>query len=575
MAKKEAIKFSYGVFDNKHIANIKKRLKAIDELFDMAAREGARIGEASGFNDSDKAFFISDYPAVQKRIEDLMRSVSSGLQHVIETGDREEWLLSCAKNDEMVDLITSSTNIPKSQISQWKQPNLDALAAFQTRKAAGMRLSDRVWRITEQFKEELELALDLGLGEGKSAATLSRDVRKYLNEPNRLFRRVRDKHGVLRLSKAAKAYHPGQGVYRSSYKNALRLTATETNMAYRKSDSERWKQIPFVIGIRISVSHNSHPVADICDELQGEYPKDFVWVGWHPFCKCASVAIRAKESEFLDYQSRLLNGEDVSKYKFSGTIEDTPDNFNNWVNDNADRIKAAKKQPYFIRDNRKAVDAILSESKPSALDSVIKTLTDAKVEYLAVEKLPNQLSEAEIISRVGGGDLTKGSCSSLAFAYAGNVCGFDVLDFRDGVSRSMFSRSSVIMDIAEKVGGIVVEHTDDFKKAKDLLKNTKEGQMYYFTCGAHAAVVRRVDGVLEYLELQSSTSNGFKQLNTDILKWRFGAKKSHTFGGRKYQTKDCIIDIEVLKNNNGFRKMLGYINTEATKQRKGMGGSEK
>ena len=30
--------------------------------------------------------------------------------------------------------------------------------------------------------------------------------------------------------KAAQAFHPGHGVYRSSYKNALRLAATETNM---------------------------------------------------------------------------------------------------------------------------------------------------------------------------------------------------------------------------------------------------------------------------------------------------------------------------------------------------------
>ncbi len=578
MAKKEATKFSYGVFDKKHIANIKKRLKSIEELFDTAIKECARIGETSGFNDPQKPFYLSDYPSVQERINDIMRSIGQGLRVAIETGDREEWMLACEKNDEMVDLITSSTGIPKDVISQWKHPNLEALSAFQQRKSAGMFLSDRVWKITEQFKQELELALDLGLGEGKSAAALSRDVRKYLNEPNRLFRRVRDKHGVLRLSKAARAYHPGQGVYRSSYKNALRLTATENNMAYRMADSERWKQIPFVIGIKISISHNNHPVEDICDTLQGVYPKDFVWLGWHPFCKCAAVAVMAKDEEFLDYQRKLLAGEDVSKYKFSGKIEDVPDNFKNWVNDNADRIKEAKKQPYFIRDNKTTVNDILSGNNAatsSALDGIIKKLSDANVDYLAVKKLPKQLSEAEIISRIGGGDLTQGSCSSLAFAYAGNVCGLDVLDFRDGISRSMFSRSSVIMEIAEKAGGLVVEHTDDFKKAKDLLKTVKEGREYYFTCGAHAAIVRKVESGFEYLELQSSSRNGFKPLNTDVLKWRFGAKKSHSLGGQKYQTKECIIDIELLRNNRGFQKMLGYINTEASKQRKGMGGSEK
>lgn len=563
MAKKEATKFSYGVFDKKHIASIKKRLKAIDALFDTAITEGARIGEASGFKDPDKPFYISDYPAVQERINDLMRSVGRGLQGVIETGDREEWLLSCEKNNAMVDAITSSTGLPKDVISQWKQPNLEALSSFQHRKEAGMMLSDRVWNITEQFKQELELALDLGLGEGKSAAALSRDVRKYLNEPNKLFRRVRDKHGVLRLSKAARAYHPGQGVYRSSYKNALRLTATENNIAYRMADSERWRQIPFVIGIRISISHNSHPVVDICDELQGEYPKDFVWTGWHPFCKCAAVAIRAKEEEFLDYQQKILAGEDVSNYKFSGTIEEAPDNFKGWVNDNAERIKNATKQPYFIRDNKKVIDGILADNKPSVLNDVIKKLDDAKVGYLPVKKLPKRLSDEDIVARVGGGDITQGSCASVAFAWAANKGGLDVLDFRDGASRVFFSKYSNLMQICDKVGGISSLDTT----AIQLMKQTEIGKHYYIAVGRHAAIVKQISkGKYQFLELQSATQNGWKPLDGKVFQWRFKASGKGV---------GLLIDIELLQKDKGFQKMAGYINTAKSEQKKGTTGTIK
>ena len=368
--KKDAISFNYGIFDKKHKANIRKNLKAVEELFQSAANKGAHIGDSSGFSDSDKPFFFKDYPKVKKQMDELMDSVRLGLQGIIETGDREEWLLSCEKNDALINMITSSTKLPKSQISQWKAPNLEALAAFQGRVEAGMGLSDRVWRIAEQFKQELELALDIGLGEGKSAAELSRDVRKYLNEPNRLFRRVRDKHGILRLSKAAEAYHPGRGVYRSSYKNALRLTATENNMAYRKADSERWKQIPFVIGIRISISHNSHPCVDICDTLQGVYPKDFVWLGWHPFCRCAAVTELAKKDEFMDYQKKLLNGEDVSNYKFSGQVEEVPGNYKKWFEENGERISQAASIPYFIRDNIKYTPSKWKNDVAEAIDKL-------------------------------------------------------------------------------------------------------------------------------------------------------------------------------------------------------------
>ena len=79
-----------------------------------------------------------------------------------------------------------------------------------------MKLSSRVWNITDQFKSELEMAIDVALGDGTSANKLSQTVRNLLNNPNALFRRVRDKHGQLRLSQNAKNYHPGQGVYRSA-----------------------------------------------------------------------------------------------------------------------------------------------------------------------------------------------------------------------------------------------------------------------------------------------------------------------------------------------------------------------
>ena len=141
-----------------------------------------------------------------------------------------------------------------------------------------MNLSQRVWKYAEELKDAMELGIDVGLGEGKSAQQLSRDLRQYLNEPDRLYRRVRDKGGNLRLSKAAKMYHPGQGVYRSSAKNAQRLTRTEINMAYRESEYLRWQQLDFIVGIRVMLSNNHTiknskgepvPFVDICDTLAG------------------------------------------------------------------------------------------------------------------------------------------------------------------------------------------------------------------------------------------------------------------------------------------------------------------
>ena len=349
--------FTIGTYDKKHKENLAKRARKVQQLYDAAIKRIAQAAAPSLFDaDPKKEFHFEDFPALKKEMEALMQDLGSSLQANIEDGDQESWTLSNTKNDAMVDSIIGKKHLPKKVVQDWKHPHLEALDAFIARKEAGMNLSRRVWNLTQQFKSEMELALELGMVEGKSAAALSRDIRKYLVEPNKLFRRVRDKSGALRLSKAAAAYHPGQGVYRSSYKNALRMTATENNIAYRTADHNRWQALPFVIGIEIHISNN-HPTEDICDIFDGKrFPKDFKFTGWHPWCRCYAVSVLASQEEMDAYTTALMNGEDVSNWKFTGQVEKMPNEFNKWMKDNQARIEHATSMPYFIKDNFKDGD---------------------------------------------------------------------------------------------------------------------------------------------------------------------------------------------------------------------------
>ena len=349
--------FTIGTYDKKHKENLAKRARKVQQLYDAAIKRIAQAAAPSLFDaDPKKEFHFEDFPALKKEMEALMQDLGSSLQANIEDGDQDSWTLSNTKNDAMVDSIIGKKNLPKKVVQVWKHPHLDALNAFIARKEAGMNLSRRVWNLTQQFKSEMELALELGMGEGKSAAALSRDVRKYLVEPNKLFRRVRDKSGALRLSKAAAAYHPGQGVYRSSYKNVLRMTATENNIAYRTADHNRWQALPFVIGIEIHISNN-HPTEDICDLFDGKrFPKDFKFTGWHPWCRCYAVSVLASQEEMDAYTTAIMNGKDVSHWKFTGQVEKMPKEFNKWMKDNKARIENATSMPYFIKDNFKDGD---------------------------------------------------------------------------------------------------------------------------------------------------------------------------------------------------------------------------
>lgn len=303
--------------------------------------------------DPDRPFSFDDYPTTKGAIQKAMEKIVNEVTIEIDRATRAEWLESAFKNDKLVDQILLTSGLSRAQIENFYNHNLEALSSFQRRKdGSGLDLSDRVWRNTQQYKQEIELGIDAALGEGKSAAKLSQDVRGFLNEPEKLFRRIRDKRGNLHLSKNARAYHPGRGVYRSSYRNAMRLAVSETNMAYKVSDQTRWEQLPIVVGYEIKISNN-HPVRDICDDLKGKYPKTFKFKGWHPFCRCYVVSILISDEERDRLQQMILNGDDISGFSSALNVSDVPDGFKKWCVDNAERVKNWKSTPYWIRDNFK------------------------------------------------------------------------------------------------------------------------------------------------------------------------------------------------------------------------------
>lgn len=360
MAKRQkTTRFSIKDFDMAHYRTTEQYANAVDNLFAVATEEIARAASKADFN-SDKPFTFDDYPKVKSAMQTIIAGLTKKVQTVVETGSRKQWLFSCKKNDAFIKSVFDTTKLKKSDLKQMMDKRLDALATFQGRKVAGMNLSQRVWKYTTQFREQIEHALDVGLGEGRSAQELSRDVRQNLKDPNRLFRRVRDKRGNLVLSKAAQAFHPGQGVYRSSYKNAMRLTRSEINMAYRESDYQRWQTLDFVVGFEIMRS-NHEPLCkcSTCEKLVGRYPKTFKFVGWHPQCMCFAIPIMEdfySEGRRNDRVNRLktaLNGTTAKKYISPETIDKMPDGFNEWVDAHKDKQKNWSSTPYFIRDNFK------------------------------------------------------------------------------------------------------------------------------------------------------------------------------------------------------------------------------
>ena len=314
-----------------------------------------------------EVFSYSDNKKIAKKVQDKLRDLHSMVYAAIKEDITLEWDKANEVCDELAATHFGKEILSDKRFAGWFERNTEAMESFINRKEAGLNLSDRVWKPVTQLRSEMELAMTIAIGEGESASQISRMVRQYLNNPDKLFRRVRDKEGNLKLSKAAKAYHPGQGVYRSSAKNAMRIARSETNIAYRQADNIRWQQMDFVLGQEINLSR-SHPVTDICDTLKGRYPKDFVFTGWHPQCFCYVTPILLSEKDFFAMQQAKLEGKD---YDVSDKmVKDMPDNFKSWAIDNKERIEKSKQRgtlPYFIKDNKKTVERIINP--PTALET--------------------------------------------------------------------------------------------------------------------------------------------------------------------------------------------------------------
>ena len=351
-------------FDAAHYRRTEAYARQIEKLCNLAASEYASLAGTLFQPDLNKPFNFDDYPQTKKAAAQVTQGLAKKIQGVIVRGTAAEWRAACDKNDAFLKSILRTSRLTPEEAEQYQARNLEALQSFQQRKVEGLGLSQRVWKYVGDIKDTIELGIDVGLGEGRSAQQLSKDLRQCLQQPDKLFRRVRDKYGNLRLSKAAALYHPGQGVYRSSARNAQRLARTEVNMAYRQAEYLRWQQLDFVVGIRIWLSNNHtvldskgrpQPLVDICDELKGDYPKTFRFVGWHPQCRCQVTPILSDYDEYnKDRGNRLkaiVRGQAYKSMPSRRQVTAIPENFTQYIDSIRERAKGWKSQPYYIRDN--------------------------------------------------------------------------------------------------------------------------------------------------------------------------------------------------------------------------------
>lgn len=312
---------------NKRLVNY---VAQVQSIYDRIASQVATAIDGVGY-DGSAEFLFEDYPELKQTINGIMTSYAAQMNNLIYAGTTKEWKESNIMQDLLARKVLRAYDFEKGgdKYNRYFQPNSDALKAFQNRVDKGLSVSHKLWYQSQALKKELEHTISTAIERGQSAVVLSKRISQYLIDYPSLKADYAEKFG--------KAATCANCQYAS-----IRLARTEINMAYRKAEQTRWQQFDFILGYEIKLSKR-HPAPDICDDLLGIYPKDFVFLGWHPNCMCYVVPIVMSDEEYYGSPSTQK----------SAMISRTPKNFNDWVRNNRSRIGQAETLPYFLKDNRK------------------------------------------------------------------------------------------------------------------------------------------------------------------------------------------------------------------------------
>jgi hypothetical protein bacD2_24140 len=326
-------------YDKQHIQKILAQQSEVANIFNRFILSITPFLQQWANRSSDNVWLRNQ--VVEKCVDRELDKLQSLLLTNLTAFNIDAWKRSEMKNEDFISEYIKGMAIDSVRKQGMFATNKDALS--QLRKgfdARGNNLSPMVWNLADQTKTQLEYYLQTGLSVGRSSSRISQDLRQILNEPDKRFRRVKDKEGKLVMSQPMKNYHPGQGIYRSSKMNALRLTATSTNMSYRTADYERWSKQDFILGIEIHRSANNRGPCKICDAMVGKYPKTFKFIGFHPFCICFATPITMEPDNFADF---LLN-DTVPQEQ---VITDIPKTAKDFVDENKNGVQSA----FWYKDN--------------------------------------------------------------------------------------------------------------------------------------------------------------------------------------------------------------------------------
>lgn len=393
--------------------------KRLGRLYSDYVKKLTFLGYGEDVLEDDALFNFDNFPQLKARLNDIFNDYYQNSLLCYKSGITDGVALAY-NHDEMV--IGGYSVLTDKAIRVARDTAAATFISNRLKTKNGLNLAQTIWNYCQQTKSEFEMAMSNtiadGIKKGSSAEEVGKSIRKYLNDPDMMYRR----YHTIKVQKNGKKKDVvtwrrrriidgkvrfieeplekvGMGVYRSARKNALRVARTEINSAYHKARNERWQNEPFVIGQYIHVSPQ-HNIDDICNDLEGRYPKDYVWISWHPQCICTSDPITIQGEEKKEFYKRLMAGEDMSNYVSPFAVLTMPEKYNQYIKDNSEAIVKAGmrgKLAWHLQDNTKYWAHLLSPSDRKKLG--LKAVSSKEL-ILAKAKERHALRTKEQIDKI-------------------------------------------------------------------------------------------------------------------------------------------------------------------------------
>ena len=465
---------------NKLFAEYNRRLGM---LYSGYVKKLLALGYSEDVLESDALFNFDNFPVLKARLNEIFNDYFQNSMLCYKSGITSGVSLAYSHDNDALEQFSVLTD---KALETARKTAAATFIANRLNAKNGLNLAQSVWNYCQQTKAEFEMAMSNviadGLEKGTSAEEVGRRIRQYLNNPDMMYRRY---HTVKVLKNGQKKdivtwrrkriingrvrfveeplEHVGQGVYRSARKNALRVARTEINAAYHKARNGRWENEPFVIGqhIHISPQHDPDEDADICDELEGYFPKDFDWDGWHPQCMCTSDPVMISGEERKQFYKRMLNGEDMSGYVSPNSIKDVPNQYKRYIEANGDKIVDAfkrGKQAWHLANNKSYWLKYLSAAQRKQIG--VKTISRREA-IQEIAKARHAKRDVEAIKRKVE-QRQKRLATERAYAHYGK----SIMRYMDGIKDVETSALKAALDAKD--------YANIYKEAKALKEQGKK-----------------------------------------------------------------------------------------------------